>query len=438
MTRKRIFLQGLALLILAWGCTRNSIEFGDTPQSSYTQVVYVDTIAVNLSTVIADSFSTSGASSFLLGRYRDPYLGLVSTRPFFQMTIPAAVPAIESSAQFDSLVFIFRLNKYYYGDTTRSLTVSVHELAQSIQFTYNNKLYNTSRVAVKSAPLGSRLLRLSPNSSDSIAIRLSDSKGQELFVKLRQQAAELSTGDNFHNYFKGISLSTAGSDTGAVYGLSFSSGAMVMRVFYHATVPYPEPKTIDFTSEANNYAFSQLLSDRSGTLLPAGTGFSETPAYKTNNQAYLQSGAGVYLKINFPSLRSLLNTGKTVKLIKAELLIRPAQLSFDAYRYKLPQKIYLATTDQTNAIGSLVADSTGSNTLYASPVVDELYGENNYYRLNITSYINDLLTTSGNDGRGFFVIESAADASINRLIMNNSLKGNQRSQLRLHLLIINQ
>ena len=62
--------------------------------------------------------------------------------------------------------------------------------------------YTIPPVPVKSTPLGEAvLLRLSPNSGDSIAIRLGDSKGQELFGKLRQQATELSTADNFHNYF---------------------------------------------------------------------------------------------------------------------------------------------------------------------------------------------------------------------------------------------
>src|ERR1044071_2153319 len=97
-------------------CYRNDITFGELPPGNYTDVVSIDTVEARLSTLVTDSFITSGATSFLVGKYKDPYLGVISTKPFFRMTVPSGTVSIPSSAQYDSACFIIRLNKYYYGD----------------------------------------------------------------------------------------------------------------------------------------------------------------------------------------------------------------------------------------------------------------------------------------------------------------------------------
>ncbi len=108
----------------------------------------------------------------------------------------------------------------------------------------------------------------------------------------------------------------------------------------------------------------------------------------------MQQGNGLYLKTIFPSLRTILGNTNIVKLLKAELIIRPAYLSFDNNKYLLPSRIYLTQTDESNIAGNTVLDSTGAQQ-YANPVIDNVYGENNYYRFNITPYINQMLTTAG-------------------------------------------
>src|SRR6185312_3170005 len=121
--------------VLCQSCYRNSIEFGTLPDSNYTNLVYTDTIEPMLSTVVFDSFPTNNISSFLIGKYEDSYMGIVSTKPFFQMTILSDTVNIPSTAVYDSLCFIAHPNKYYYGDTSRAQTISVNELADLINYT---------------------------------------------------------------------------------------------------------------------------------------------------------------------------------------------------------------------------------------------------------------------------------------------------------------
>ncbi|MDP4263484.1 MAG: DUF4270 family protein [Bacteroidota bacterium] len=438
LSRRWGWLLILTACLLIQSCTRKDIQFGDNTENSYTGISFIDTVGVQLSTVVTDSFPTNGATSFLAGKYKDPYLGKVFTKSFFQMTIPATPPSIPATAQYDSFAFFFHPNNYYYGDTSKPQTFYVNELSQVIAYSYNSKLYNTTDVPVKPVPLGYATMKIKPSSADSIEIRLNDTKGAELFAKLQQSSTDVTNNDNFQNYFKGISLTTGINDTAAVFGFN---GTMIMRVYYHTTIPYPASQYVDFTKLANDYSFNQVLTDRTGTGITSGsTGITEINSSQTNNLAFMQPGTGLYLKMIFPSLHSIVGSGKLVKLLKAELMIRPAYLSFDRYKYRLPSPIYLSQTDESNVVGSPVPDSTGSGIGYATPVIDDLYGQDNYYRFNVTPYINRLLTTTGSENQGFFVMRdvSASSMNVDRLVLNNSFHGNQSSRLLLYVVIINQ
>ena len=90
--------------------------------------------------------------------------------------------------------------------------------------------------------------------------------------------------------------------------------------------------------------------------------------------------------------------------------------SYNDFKYKLPSNLYMAQTNGTNAIGAEVLDSTLTSTQYASPAIDEIYGVNTFYRFNITSYINFLLTGSGVEDHGFFLLENKDVLHVNSVI----------------------
>ena len=428
---QRIGLLVILVLCISWlSCTRNDIAFGNVPDNNYTNLVSIDTVESKLSTVVLDSFATGSANSFLLGKYKDPYLGIVSAKPFFQMTIPAEPVSIASTSQFDSACLVIRLKKYYYGDTSREQTINANEIAQTIDYTYNNNLYNTSDFPVKPLPLGSKTLKLRPSDDDSVMIRISNSKGSELFSKLQQQSDEVASDENFQSYIKGISLSVNQNDTTAIYGLNGAAGNTSLRIYYHTTAPYPEAKSIDFPSKANTYSFNQILTDRNGTLLySSSTGTKEYASEQTNNIAFTQYGAGVLLKITFPSLKGILTTDKIVKLQKAELVIRPIGQSYNDL--KLPETLYLAATDGTNMIGAPASSMI-------APVEDEIYEVNTYYAFDVTSYVNTLLTTSASEDKGFFVIENNGTKKISRAVIGNGKQSLYKTQLVLTLFTINK
>ncbi len=428
----------LLLLFMFTSCYREEIQFEGDPPDSYTQVVRIDTITPVISTVMLDSFATGGASVFLLGAYTDPHFGEITARPFLQIDKPATAVTIAEKAVFDSLVLIVYLNGYYYGDSTGAATIDVHELDEDLALGYNEKLYSNSDFAVRSTPLGSKQLNIYPNITDSVIIRLRDDKGQELFNKIREKADELNSTENFLPYFKGIRISMPDATGKVVYGLDGAAGKIIMRLHYHTTIPYPQEQQVDFPSLSNEFAFRQILVNRNGTLpSPTVAGKYELPSSETNHIGYTQPATGALMKIIFPGLRNILNTGKPLNLLHAELIIRPVSQSFTTL--SLPPSLRLYQTDGSNFIENFLPDSTGQAVLSASPVLDHLYGINNFYRFNITGYINELLHTAGSAGEGFFVLESTPEQSttLNRAVFGDALHGENKAQLILSVITVN-
>jgi hypothetical protein len=437
--RYRHWLALMILTTMVVSCYKKEINFGDDPENNYTRLVYTDTISVRHTTVITDSFATNAMSTMLLGKYLDPFLGTVDTRAFFRFSPLASSVEIPVTAVFDSLTIILRLNHYYYGDTSLTQTIRVDELAQTISLSYNDRIYNTSDVPVKPVALGSRTLSIKPVKDDSVAIKLSNTKGLELFNKIVQHSTDITDATEFQNFFKGVRLSVNPNDMTAVFGIAASTG-MVMRLHYHHTSPLYENKIIDFPMETGTYSFNQVTPDRSGTGLPSSAaGGREFESSQTNGMAFTQDGTGLLLKMTFPSLRNLLNNDDVVRLLKAVLIVRPVQQSFDQHRYRLPEQLYLATTNGTNAIGSTLQDSSGSYQ-YIKPMVDFIHGENTQYRFNVTSYINDLLTTAGSSEYGFFLMEdlTAEKRHVTRTVINANGVNGYKTQLLLDLIIINK
>ena len=352
------------------------------------------------------------------------------------MGIPDSTLQIPSTAQYDSIKLLVYMNNYYYGDTTKSITITASELAQPIDYTYSNLLFNTSSIPVKPVPLGSSTVVIRPNVNDSFFVRLNDIKGTELFNKLVQQDPEVNSTDAFLNYFRGISLSVNSSDTSVLYGIGSTAGKIIMRIYYHRTTPYFENDFVDFSSLSNSYSFNQVVTDRTNTLLYSSSpGNKEFPSAQTNDLAFTQFGAGVLLKITFPSLKGILQSDDIIKLLKAELIIRPADHTYNG-NLQLPPLLHLAQADATNVIGTSVPDSVG-NSQDISPVIDNIYGANTYYRFNVTSSIANFLNTAGSEQSGFFLLDDNSPPGVDRAVIGN-IHSNYKTQLLLTVAIISK
>ncbi|MCU7548329.1 DUF4270 domain-containing protein [Chitinophagaceae bacterium LB-8] len=434
----KLLLLVCILSVIFSSCYKKDIQFGTDLGETYTNLLQIDTVGVEMSTVLLDSFETTAPSSFLLGRYKDEVFGVVAARPFFQIGLPSDV-TMETGAVYDSLVFFCKTNQYYYGDTTQSMTISVNELSENLEYSYSDEFYNTTSIAQKPVPLGTKTLNVRPVKDTMITIRLNDAKGLELFNKLVQKSDEIQSSDAFIAYFKGIALGLGSNDNAVIYGLKTATDAIAIRLYYHTTTPYQEEHYKDFTFLSNNKFFNQVLTDRSNTLLGGNDlKFIEIPASKTNNLAFSQTSTGTLLKMTFPTLRELLKISSNVQLLNASIVLRVAEGSYNTGTRNLPDSFYLAQTDGSNAIGSYVIDASGTSILYAAPQMDHIYNTNATYTFDVTAYIKKILSTPGSSDKGFFLLENSPKegAQVNRAIINAARNGSTSSQLILSVLTV--
>ncbi|MCS3800153.1 DUF4270 family protein [Niastella sp. OAS944] len=425
-------------------CYKKEIQVGSDLAESHTRIITVDTIGVLLSSYVKDSFVTANKGLALIGNYHDTYTGKTNASTFFQIGLPTlsedAATLLPKTAVYDSIVLYMRGNGYYYGDTTQPFDISVYELNQQPTPEENHiDAYNTSDVPVKTVPLvtGSKILR--PSSKDSIVLRLPQALGQDFYTKIQTKANQFTSANLFLEYFKGLAIKPTNTNSGAVYGFNMTDSSIIVRLHYHLTLPVKQDKVIQFALTRTNYQFNRIITDRTGTTLQKSSPEQrEFFATATNPFAITQTGTGVYLKALFPTLREVLKINDVVRLMDARLILKPVRGSYNYYGNKLPNPLFLQTTDASNEATGTILDTTGQGVQQRAPVIDDVYGVNTNYSFNITSYINALLNTPGTAENGLFIMEAEMGAAkqINRAVIGSRQNEFYQTKLILNLLTI--
>lgn len=439
-----IFTYCLIFTALLSSCYKKDIQMGSDLAESYTRIITVDTIGVTLSSFVLDSFKTAGNSFALIGNYNDAFTGKTNASTFFQPGLPTlsedAATLLPKSAVYDSLVIYMRGSGYYYGDTTQPFAISVYELArQPSPDEEQQDVWNSSDVAVKPTALATVSKFLRPSIKDTVVFKLPDTMGKDFYTKIQTKANQFSSQSLFLEYFKGLAIKPANTTSGAVYGFNMADSSIKMRLHYHLTLPYKQDKVIEFVMTRSAAQFNRVVTDRTGTPLQRhSTEEREFFATATTPYSFTQSGTGVYLKAKFPTLREVLKIGDVVRLMDARLILKPVKGTYNYYGNKLPNPLFLATTDASNIAGSQLLDTTGQSVQFRAPKIDDIYGVNTNYSFNITSYINALINTPGSAENGLFIIEDAASASkqLNRAVIGSRQNETYQTKLILNLLTI--
>jgi hypothetical protein len=405
--RQRSFVYVVpVLLMLIFGCTKPQITF----QSVYngdnaTNIIAVDTFAVKLSTVFLDSFTTSGSKVQLLGRYIDPYFGTITSQSYTDIATPFPFPTLSTSSIYDSIVLILRLNKTFYGDTTKQQRFLVSQLTQVMNYPgIQTAFYSNQSIPYSPTILGSTDITINPTAGltsqrigDTMKIAMPDAMGRQLFDLLYRQPDTITNPAIFRGFFNGLAVYPDTTLPGAIYGFM---DTMKLRIFYHEPGPITVEKTIDFVSTNLNTQFNRITADRSATQLASLSHLTpELQSTATGNKAFLQPITSLYTKIIFPSLSNLPLFPDYVALMKAELVVKPAQGTYSPI-LNLPPSVGLAMTNYANTIGTSIPAGTGNL------LVDYLYGTNTSYSYDITSYVQSAM------------LQGAPYNAINGLIMS--------------------
>ncbi|MBX3240137.1 MAG: DUF4270 family protein [Chitinophagaceae bacterium] len=443
--RHRIFgILACVVCIISAGCKKAYIQFGEQfIDNNYTNIILVDTISPVLSTVFRDSITTSQTGKLAVGSYHDPVFGQISSAAFFILDSPSDIPGFHTSAVFDSLELRLVGDSTFYGDTTVSQQFLVHQLSEMINFSDGeSSLYNTSNFSTVPSVLGIKDFTLRPSQQDSLHLRLSDEKGNELWNLLQNKAIETSSATDFEHYFKGLKIATGTPDKhAAIYGFS---DTVVMRLYYHEINPELQLKYIDFPLTGRNRQFNQISWSRAGTILDVAIPESkEIPSALLANAAYLQPITGVLMKIRFPNIReAILQREDYLQLMSAELVLEPRSGSY-SYFTQLPPELSAYTTDNKNLIGNALGLQGTPSSSYAQNgdlKIDWLNGENTFYTYDITAYLNQQITLAADNTNGLLFSSPypAFNTLFNRTLFDDRQNGVGRVRLKVYYISVHQ
>ena len=401
------FIRQVTLYLLAFSalssCSENYFTIGNSWVSPDFKVVMIDTSTIELSTVQIDSVRTQGQNVILVGRYldinqhipNDTVTGLTTASSYLTFSLPPTFE-IDHRTHFDSLVLEMRFNGSYFGDTLAQQSIQLYRTTQRIEFEEGRAGYNTTNFPVESTPLGEAVFKNLPTTNTSytattagnnpippVRVRLPDALGLELFQKFADKDDEVSDNEKFSRYFNAFKL-THGAGSNAISGFKTDSTCRV-RLYYHIEEEFKTNKYVDFPLNTS-LLFNNISSDRTGTPLYFPSDTKELQSSETRHRAYIQSGDGMYVKLRFPNINSLLSHGKYGAIERALLIIRPIATTY-GNATPLPPNLYLYPEYSS---GTALTDSYNQS-MNGNLTVNYQFGESTYYSYDITSFLRSQL-----------------------------------------------
>jgi hypothetical protein len=441
-------LATLAILttVATAGCTKKDIQYGGQfVDGQYTQIIQLDSLTPTLSTVYTDSFATADLGTALLGYISDTAVGDLTMSSYFELAPPSysGTATTYDNATLDSVCLVMRLDSgKYAGDTTLPFQVGIYQLKEQITPGTDETLYNHDSFLAETTPLatGSKILRPDlPGTADSMSIRMSDNFGQQLLDLLIQKNIAIQSVNQFLPYFKGLKIAPT-SQNKIAYGFKDS---IELRVYYKTPgLPEATQHTAVFSLNDATHQFNHIDINRKGSLAAAGISLTNPviSSGSSGHNALLQSLAGYMIKIQFPSIGSLVQRAGFLQIIAAKLYLQPTDQG-TLRQFALPTTLNLFTTDLNNGFGSQLTDNSGS-ALSGNLVIDyqNTSGLGTYYSFDITSYLSTLMrdNTAGSLKKGLLLTGPYANRydSFNRLQLGDANAAKGKATLKIQYLSV--
>ena len=260
-------------------------------------------------------------------------------------------------------------------------------------------------------------------------IELPTALGQEFFDKIKNK--EITTQLEFKEFFNGLVFVPTDGDAGIIgYNKTIE-----MSMFYSLDRPEPDTEFTRkvFTSGYKNY--NKIHSDRTGTTLESlqmekGTYISQITlaSSETDNVTYVQGGSDLSTKVTIPHLDDLRKFGADATLLEAKLIMYPEVDSYNSNDFRLKDSLPIYIIDNKNKYIKQLTSVSGA-AVYGMKRGDEKSIEPPFYSVDITTYINELLTTKEFDNNSLILKAPATKDNTSRIIFNDDSKSKNKSYL---------
>src|SRR5574344_698323 len=427
-----------ATFIVGYGCSSDDFRLSSNFINSGTSIEFIDSVGINLSTYRLDSVITSQQGKLLVGSFHKDELGTFHSEPYFRVSQPSYY-SWSKEERYDSMTVVIYHTGDYEGDTLQNVTLDIRRVTSAItkpegqDYFYNNAYFPVQE------SVGSYTYRPQPTNSIKArrTFRISDVFGRDLFKFIRLNTNK--SGDelklNFKNFLPGFRLDMSAEKSDLM--LAYKVDSIQFRL--HTHLPYIENKhlvrsmSITKDVEVYNYQFNHTW------VTNSGDGFSgltkshlRANSSKTNGHSMMFEGLGYYTIVSFPSLDNLRSSLRYGHFMKATLKLYPDADSYDIHR--LPSTFYLTEINKWNALGNAVY-TRNSVLSRATLNLNSDIREQTYYSVDLTYYVNTLLTTDYIDPKEGVVLtwgSSMDPTNFNYILFNGQSKERYKSKLELY------
>lgn len=435
---KKVLQSGFGILfsvlsVMLVSCVHKTDEFltiGDNFVDPNTRIELVDSFGISVSTLLFDSVVTTGADVAIIGQHFNEKTGNITSSSFFQLQLPSSY-SIDEDDVYDSVAVVLEYSGYYFGDTTQLYSLTVNRVLEDIELFDDDNLYNNSSFVFDEVPLGALSFYPRPLNGEDVHIKLDDEFGFDLFEKLRNEDDEITTSDEFLNFFKGLTLQSNNEVNQSVLGFNLVDSSLSIKLYYHRIEEELVEMQTSFKVLNNNLRFNNTENDHSNTILSDLVIQKEAKhSTLTEDVAYLKGGAGLMPSIAFPWLGSLLEVNNA-DILKAELVLYP--IVNDLNNDNFPESFFLFKVGKYNTVEEVYADSEG-NPYYGTFEIDEIYNEAKI-TFDVTQYIKYDLADYYHDTNQKFVLCYGTPeyaTSINQLEIGGYENARYKPELRIY------
>jgi hypothetical protein len=401
------------------------------------KVISIDTVTVDVSIIKLDSLVTSSESRILVGNYDDPLFGKVKADSYFQVSTTEFNLYSQNSDTdatgyvFDSIAMILKYDDYYYADTTKVQTLSIHRILKKIKPNVNDaSFYNNSSLNYDDESLGALTYRPKPIGKDSINIKLNNDFGLELFNKFKSN--EITSYEEFTDYLKGFMITSGSNSSTSVIGFNLLSE---VRLYYSkGTAATGESYIKDFTILDVSKQFNAISSDRTGTLiqdLPLSK--MKLSSVYTGNKGFIQSGTGIVCRVDFPNIKQLKYLSDKGAIVDAKLIMKPVKNSYSKM-FPLPEKLSVYVVDKLNRIKTTLADSNSENLVAVLNNSNDEFDEIVGYELSLGAFLQKEMLKESDSKSGLLFTLPILSKVVDRVVLGD--QSNKESKMKLQIYYI--
>lgn len=327
----------------------HDIGLGLDPEGLSVKVLYTE-IPLEASNVRVDSIRTSNDVRLLIGKNSNPIFGTTTSTAYSRLTFLTSIPSSsiydddlvdygQDPIVYDSIVFNLDIKKVHSNNILPTQSFEIHQVEDTLfagafylsdfDIPYNSA---SSEGSISFNLSESEIGYLADDSTYLLSFRLNDSMGEKLMEYVKDESISLNA-STWYDY-KGIAIVPDPSNT-ALIGISPNDSTSI-KIHYHIQDYYEESGvvkdslfdsyTMDLTLGGSGLYYSQISTDRSGSLMMAENGDYNQFSVNDGN-IYLQPASGIFPKVDLTALTDFFNENPNIQVNRMEFAIETQENS---------------------------------------------------------------------------------------------------------------